>query len=190
MRFKSILLHTIVLYMTLVNVSFAQKHGKYYATLTEVDPMSFGGSFIYSEFKDQSISITWELRDKEIYFDLINKSDGTIKIIWDEAAYIDPSGQTEKVFHNGVKYIDRNGPQPATSIIKGAKLRDLVTPSDYAYYLSGAYGGWMQKSIFPYKKKTGAIYDGKQFKILLPLQIGDARRDYIFTFKTKWEPNN
>lgn len=186
MSLKSTILIITALFL-IVNTSLGQKNGKYSATITEVEPISFGGSFTDSEFKDQSISILWTLSDKELFFDLTNNSDGTIKIIWDDAAYIDPTGQTNKVFHNGVKYTDRNSSLPSTSIIKGAKLTDIVAPSDYAYFLSGQYGGWMQKSLFPYSKKIGVIHDGKQFKVLLPLQIGVSRRDYIFTFKTKWQ---
>lgn len=188
MNLKTVVPIMLIVVLLTSNLSMAQKFGKYTATLTEVDPSTFGGKITEAGFNDESITISWLLSDTEVFFDLTNNSPSTIKINWEEAAYIDTKGETNKIFHNGVKYNERNGSQPASSVIKGAKIKDLIAPSDYAYFLSGSYGGWKQRALFPYSKKIGPIYDGQTFKILLPLTIGESRRDYIFSFVTKWVP--
>ena len=66
-----------------------------------------------------------------------NKSNYSIKIQWDDVAYISSSGQTGRVMHSGVKYIDRNNSQPASVIPKSASLSDIVIPNDNIYYVSG-----------------------------------------------------
>lgn len=53
-------------------------------------------------------------------------------------------GQVGRVMHSGVKYIDRNNSQPASVILKGATLSDIILPTDNVYYISGQYGGWRE----------------------------------------------
>lgn len=58
----------------------------------------------------------------------VNKTDKFIKIIWDETAFINPSGQSEKVIHEGVKLVDRNAPMAPSLIPPKASLTDIITP--------------------------------------------------------------
>lgn len=39
--------------------------------------------------------------------------------------------------HVGTKFSEREGDQPATTIIKGAKIEDLATPTSNVYYDDG-----------------------------------------------------
>ena len=104
-----------------------------------------------------------------------NKSDNSIKIIWDEAVYIDEDNTSRKVFHSGVKYEDGEKAQPLTVIAKKTKINDLVAPVDNIYYASG---GWGIRSLFSVQKSAG-----KTVKILLPIQIQETINEYIFSFK-------
>ena len=103
-----------------------------------------------------------------------NKSDNSIKIIWDEAVYIDEDNSSLRVIHSGVKYVDGEKAQPLTVIAKKTKINDLVTPVDNIYYS----GGWGKRPLFSVQKSAG-----KTVKILLPIQIQETINEYIFSFK-------
>ena len=140
-------------------------------------------------YEDGLIKIIWLPQKNQFSFNLTNKSDHSIKIIWDEAVYVDETGSSKKVFHSGVKYTDRTNSQPPTTIVKGANLDDLVMPTDNAYFVSGQYGGWQEKPLFINYSSTpeglNAIkltYIGKTVKVLLPIKIEETVNEYLFTF--------
>lgn len=59
-----------------------------------------------NSYEDDFIKIIWLPALTEFSFTLENKSDNSIKIIWDEAVYIDEDNSSLKVIHSGVKYVD------------------------------------------------------------------------------------
>ncbi|MBB6131798.1 hypothetical protein [Mucilaginibacter lappiensis] len=195
---KTFLLITCVL--SIQSVSFAQKgdyktmlnkvesHGKVTgdSTTIKVDSLTNPNNFHYT-YTDKNIDFTIYRGVTEFYFDLKNNSGQTLKILWDDAAYINTDGTTNKVIHTGVKFIDRNNSQPATSIINGAKISDIVAPTNNVYYSSGSYGGWEQLPLLPKPKRhTDPQYNNTQIKILLPISIDGASIEYIFTMNVKW----
>jgi len=143
-------------------------------------------------YEDELIKIVWLPLSTQFAFTLENKSDNSIKIIWDEAVYVDENGSSGRVMHSGVKYVDRSNPQPPTVVVKKAKVDDMVVPTDNIYYISGQYGGWQTKPLFPNRATTQEElntltqkYVGKTVKILLPLQIQETVNEYIFSFKVE-----
>ena len=140
-------------------------------------------------YEDDYIDIVWFVGLKQFNFVLKNKSNHTIKINWDDISYVDIKGNTGRVMHSGVKYVDRNASQPASSIPKGASLTDIILPVDNVYFVSGQYGGWREKLLIPayYKSKEAMeqeapTYVGKQMKILMPISIESVQNDYTFVF--------
>ena len=138
------------------------------------------------------INIVWLPLSKQFGFTLLNKTNHSIKIIWDEAVYVDENGLSRRLMHSGVKYTDRNNPQPPTVVVKNAKIDDVVLPTDNIYYVSGQYGGWTTKPLLPNRATTkeelntlSKKYIGKTVKILLPLQIEETVNEYIFSFKVE-----
>lgn len=143
-------------------------------------------------YEDDMIKIVWLPLSTQFGFTLQNKTDHSIKIIWDEAVYVDPNGSSGRVMHAGVKYIDRNNPQPPTVIVKNANIDDMIVPTDNIYYVSGQYGGWRTKPMLPNRANTqeelNALtqqYIGKEVRVLLPLEIQGTVNEYIFTFKVE-----
>lgn len=143
-------------------------------------------------YEDDMIKIIWLPLSTQFSFTLQNKTDHSIKIIWDEAVYVDQNGSSGRVMHAGVKYIDRSNPQPPTVVVKNANIDDIVVPTDNIYYVSGEYGGWRTKPIFPNKAATPEElkamtqkYIGNEVRILLPLKIEETINEYIFTFKVE-----
>lgn len=140
-------------------------------------------------YEDDFIEIIWYVSTKQFNFKLTNKSNHTIKINWDDISFVDYDGKVGRVMHAGVKYTDRNGSQPATTVPKNASIEDLLLPTENVYYLSGQYGGWREKLLIPSIYQTpeafaaGANeYVGKTMKILMPIMIENVQNDYTFEF--------
>lgn len=122
--------------------------------------------------------------DKEQFsFVLKNVSDNSIKVVWNEAVFVGMSGSTSKVMHSGIKYSQREGDQPASVIIRGAKLEDIAAPTELIYY-SDLLKKWTSKSMYP--SKSGL--DG-QVSLMLPIQIKETINEYIFVFDVVYKYN-
>lgn len=145
-------------------------------------------------YEDDFIEIVWYVGLKKFNFELKNKSTHTMKINWDDISYVDINGKTRRVMHAGVKYIERNNSQPATSLPKGASLSDILLPTDNVILSSGLYGGWIESNLIPsYYSTSEAMangaesYVGKKMTILMPIMIENVQNDYTFVFNIdKW----
>ena len=134
-------------------------------------------------FEDDLIKAFFLFDSDSVLFEVNNKTDFTIKINWDNAAYIDTSSTSMRVIHSGVRLMDRNSSQAPSIIVRKGKLVDSVTPSENIYFISGQYGGWKYASLFPkYNVESAKTYMGKSCSLLLPLEIEGVTNDYIFTF--------
>jgi hypothetical protein len=141
-------------------------------------------------YEDELIKIVWLPLSSQFSFNLKNKTDHSIKIIWNEAVYVDENGSSGRVMHSGVKYVDRNNPQPPTVVVKNASIDDIIVPTDNIYYVSGEYGGWRTKPLLPNRASTQEeltnltnSFIDKTVSVLLPLQIEDTVNEYLFKFK-------
>ncbi len=136
-------------------------------------------------YNDNVIAIKIAGNEKELDFYLKNISDHSLKIIWNEAAFVGLNGTTSKIMHKGTKFSDRNEDQPATTIIKDAILEDAILPTSNVY-LTGYYGigyYWDTYPILPLR------YFGKiagEIKLMLPIQIKDVINEYTFVFKVSY----
>lgn len=138
------------------------------------------------KYSDNVIDIEWEHNpgDRIFNFELKNKSDLAIKIIWNEAAYIDYTNKTDKVVHSGIRYIDKNKDQLPTIIPPSAVIQDMVIPTKNIYY-SDALNEWRIGSLFVAMDKD--LIENRVVKIQLPVQIKNVNYNYIFHFKVNWK---
>lgn len=140
-------------------------------------------------FEDDMIAVTWFVTSSQFNFVLRNKTNHSIKIPWDEVAYINPSGQSMRCIHSGIKLIDRNNAQAPTIVAKKSTLSDLLMPADHIYYISGKYGGWHEKSLFgDFKSQEEANQSGlkgTKVSVLLPIIIENVTNEYTFHFELK-----
>lgn len=138
-------------------------------------------------YNDSIIDITIFGTSEEFKFVLKNISDHSLKIIWNEAVFVGLDGSTSKIMHVGTKYSQREADQPATVVIKGAKIDDLATPTANVYYDEGykigysTYGnGWKTRSMLP-KEYSGK--EAGEIRLMLPIQIKDVVNEYTFVFR-------
>ena len=176
--------------------------GKYISLLAEVEKPSnseirYGETMtIPSEngiskftYKDNVIDIMIFADRSNFNFVLQNISESSIKIVWDEAVFVNFDGSTEKVMHKGIKFSEKNGAQPATTIIKNAKWEDTVTPTHLVNYREATKyieGGWDTYSMYPREK---GLNPG-QIKLMLPIQIKDVINEYVFIFDVQYVFNH
>ena len=155
----------------------------------KISPVDDKGVTKYS-FDDNLVNVVWLVTNDDISFVLENKTDYSMKIIWDDAAFVDSKGQSQRVMHSGVKYTDRNNSQPPTIIVRKGKITDIVQPVDLVYL--DYY--WFTHPMFNDYIRNGneqTVTDmlksnvGKQIQVLLPLKIEETVNDYIFTFTVK-----
>lgn len=132
-------------------------------------------------YKDNIIDLLIFGTSKQFHFILKNISDSTIKVVWNEAAFVDYDGSSSKIMHVGTKYSQREADQPATTIIKGAKIEDVVTPNCNVRY-SEYTKNWIIDSMYPSK----GLKDPGQLRLMLPIQIKDVVNEYIFIFDVKF----
>jgi len=132
-------------------------------------------------YTDNKIDIIFRMGEKQIAFDLQNKTETGIRINWDEVGYISPTGRTMRVIHSGIRLMDRNSPQAPTMVPPGSRVSDVIIPSENIYFVSGRYGGWNELDLFPGNDKS--IYKGAEFGLYFPLVMGDRREDYKFIFR-------
>lgn len=114
-------------------------------------------------------------------FTLKNISENSIKIIWNEAVYVDPNGNTSKIMHVGTKYSQKEGDQPATTIIKGAKIDDIACPIKNVRY-SDILKEWITEPLITTKPNLNI----NPIRLMLPIQVKDVINEYIFIFEVKW----
>lgn len=141
-------------------------------------------------YQDSIIQIKWTYTSTAFEFTLLNKTNKSLKVNWEESAYIDENGESNRVFHKGIKFEDRSQAQPTTVVIRGSVLSDLVAPVDKVHYASGQYGGWYTRPLFEVNSWTTsgakAMEDkirGKTVSILLPIVYEGRTREFIFNFK-------
>lgn len=144
-------------------------------------------------YEDNLINIVWLPTSDKFIFKLKNKTDHSIKIIWDEAAYIDTNSISHRVIHSGTKYTDKNNPQPPSVVARNTSINEMILPADH---IKWGYGSWSTNPILPNtafttttsKEQFKSIckkYMGKNIQVLLPIKVKKITNEYYFTFEIK-----
>jgi hypothetical protein len=139
-------------------------------------------------FEDEVIRILWypEAKMEGMLFELLNKSDYTARIVWDQSSFVDVAGNNHRVMHSGVKFIDRNASQVPSTIIKKGTLKDGFFPTDYVSFERGwrkfPIAGQLGADSIEEARTISQSYLGKSFRFLMPFQVQDRFYEYIFTF--------
>jgi hypothetical protein len=135
-------------------------------------------------FEDDIIDIVIFGDNTQFSFKIKNKAKNSIKIIWDDAVFVDCNGSTSKIMHSGIKYSQKEASQPASTIIGGAYLEDIACPISNVRY-SEILHEWVTDSMYP----TEGILEKKQMRLMLPIQIKDVVNEYVFVFDVTYTFN-
>ena len=173
---------------------------RYGATTT----ITLGDSSRY-KFEDGLIGLQIGVMHNAIRLRVQNRTDQSMKVIWDEASFIDLDGVLSRVMHIGVKYVDRNAAQPPTVIPAHQRLADDLFPTDRVWFrpasahltaayqngplLKPAYGATVVQQGEPVPAApdsfTTAVRSrvGRRFAIVIPFEADGVKNEYTFWFK-------
>lgn len=133
-------------------------------------------------YEDNYIDIHFFIRSHDISFDLYNNSPHSLRLLWDEASYVDTYGSTSKIMHNGIKYSEREKAQSPSTIIRGACLSDVAIPTCNVYY-SDVLKEWNIWPMYP-TTPTDKLYN---ICLMLPIQIKGVTNEYLFVFEIRYD---
>lgn len=140
-------------------------------------------------YSDDKIDAKFSISRTSINFQINNKTNEVLKIIWDEGAIIQ-NGRSKRITHSGVNYINRGSYQPPTIIPANTRIEDSVLPTENVYF-SEVYGTWIEKDLFITKthqsELTKAILNqkGQKFSLYLPIIYQGNNINYNFEFLIK-----
>ena len=178
------------------------------AQLQQQEAQKLGNTYTYSHkvygdntddkntFNDNNVKVVFSFGTKEIDFVLENLTDNPVKIIWDEASLVQYT-EGRKVFHKGVKYVDRDGAQVPTIVPSKTTWSDLVIPTEKVFYREGYYGqyiqnpgGWETLELWigkdrniPNVETTIMGLKGQKYRLLLPMVVNGVKKNYTFNFE-------
>ena len=129
--FKLVVLNSFIFFLTgckpyaSYNISLSKverntKASEIYGKM-KIDKFQKDGNTSFS-FEDGLIKSTWIVGYDQIYFEINNKINHSIKIIWDDAVYVDENGESHRVMHSGIKYSDREKSMVPSVIVRKEKI--------------------------------------------------------------------
>lgn len=185
--------HTCSFLNPLSNAFAEDLSGNYVTLLASVEKPSnaeirYGTTTVVEDDKvtkysyvDNAIDIIIFGNSTQFYFVLKNVTDNSIKVVWNEAVFVDYDGSTSKIMHLGTKYSQKDGDQPASTIIKGAKIEDVAVPTVNVRY-SDTKKDWVTESMYP----SGPCKEPGQLRLMLPIKLKEVINEYIFVFDVKY----
>lgn len=132
-------------------------------------------------YEDDMVSFTWYVSKSQLNFRLENKTNHSMKIPWDDIVFINPAGQSMRVIHSGIRYVDRNNAQSPSVVAKNSAINDILVPSDHIYYLDdggSGFGGWKVHDVFHNYERIGA-----EASVVFPIVIENVTNEYTFRFR-------
>lgn len=146
------------------------------------------GSYVY---EDEVIRIEWVITTSEFAFSLENKSGRSLRLDWDGMSYVDAGGNVGRLLHTGMRYVEPNAVQPATTIPRGASLSDVLVPANNVYRGPGGFGWeWKHGPLVPSKFKNRKSFDaamdkyvGRELVIAMPIEVDGQALEYDFRFE-------
>lgn len=129
-------------------------------------------------YEDDLIKSVFNIQSNQIEFALFNKTNSTIKIIWDESAVV-INGITYKVAHKNVKFSEMSVSHPPTVVPPDAVLNDIIIPVDFVKYVEKE--GWKTMPFF--EGNSNGLY---KLGALLMLTVNGKPKEYYFVFDVNY----
>lgn len=132
-------------------------------------------------FVDDWLSVVFDVRNAELQFSLRNRTGDAMQILWNNASYLDLSGESHKIIHRGIPLADRNEPLPPTDVEPFTTLDEMVYPADRVIG-SRVFSDWRLNPLLPHRQQI-AEYHGQRIGLNLPVRVGHNLREYKFRLK-------
>jgi len=139
--------------------------------------------------EDQYIAVEYlpDTVDSGISVKFVNKTDKAARILWDESTYMAPSGQSERIFHSGVKIADRGAPQAPSVIPPKSHLADDLIPITKVDW-SSTLGNWEYSPLCGSRSVTMHTIDddacvGQTFGYFITYEIDGKKKNLLLKYK-------
>ena len=136
-------------------------------------------------YEDSLILIVWEMGWDRLSFQLQNKTAASMKLPWDEMAYVNVNGISERVMHENMLFMDRGSVQPAAVIPRRGQIVNGIIP--LSHVVSGSSGPSVRSMFRPGYKYEGTASDaqknvGQKVSVLFPVESQGQTHEYMFHF--------
>lgn len=144
-------------------------------------------------FEDNLISASFVVRHGDILMSLQNRSNHSVRLLWNEATMVLPDGEVSPVMTDGWRYSECRSEKPPAVVPRSASVSSMVVPCSR---LSTISYEWIKGALYPVSVPTAAYdstvdavvglvkadtYD-RPLRFLLPIQIEGVTNEYTFGF--------
>lgn len=145
------------------------------------------GAGVYS---DEYVTLRPVWNEFQIDLTIFNNSKSSIRVLWDNAAYIDNYGISHRVIHMNTKFVDKEKAQVPSVIPTGSRIEDVVVPVNAIKNVGGV---WVPGPLVDnqYDTQARAEQELNKYKtnprysesmLLLPIEVEGKTIEYTITF--------
>lgn len=144
-------------------------------------------SDVPTSYKDELIFVSWKIDRNRINLSVKNNASGSIKILWDDMAFVGLNNDSHRIIHKGVKYSEKEKEQAPSIVARNTELIDVIIPADNIYYKE-SWAKWsahplVSDCLYSPEDEASQHPDGKKIQVLLPVIVNEKRYEYQFVFE-------
>ncbi|HKQ57482.1 MAG TPA: hypothetical protein VJY35_06410 [Candidatus Eisenbacteria bacterium] len=133
-------------------------------------------------FQDRELSFYFRPTPDALHFQVENRQDRPVWIVWERSTFSDPNGGVSKVAHNDTRWDDRFKNQNDTQIPGLQRYTgDYLLPLDYLLDPAGSFQQ-PHKPLFP-EDQRAPQYEDRVFGVDLTFLVEERPRTYSFRFR-------
>jgi hypothetical protein len=133
-------------------------------------------------FQDRELSFYFKPTPDALHFQVENRQDRPVWIVWERSSFYDPNGAVSKLAHSTTRWDDRFKAQPDTQIPGLQRYTgDYLLPLDYLFDPAGS-AVQTHRPLFP-EDQRAPQYEGRFFGVDLAFLVEERPRTYSFRFR-------
>ena len=133
-------------------------------------------------FQDRELSFYFRPAPDALHFQVENRQDRPVWIVWERSTFTDPHGGSGKLAHGTTRWDDRFKVQPDTQIPGLQRYTgDYLLPLDYLLDPAGS-GQQLHRPLFP-EDQRAQQYADKVFGVDLVFLVEERPRTYSFRYR-------
>ncbi len=122
------------------------------------------------QFRDKTIAVSFSVGEQSFQMRFENVTDVPVKIQWERAQYVDVTGQTQRLMHSGIRYVDRNNPIPDQTVAPHGVVEEAVIPVKNVF-VSPQKNGYDIRPLLPLDADAAAGLKGKSVILFIPVEV-------------------
>ena len=132
-------------------------------------------------FQDRELSFYFKPTPDALHFQVENRQDRPVWIVWERSAFADPNGGVGRVAHGSTRWDDRFKAQPDTQIPGLQRYTgDYLLPLSYLLDPAGS-AQQPHRPLFP-EDERAPQYSNRPFSVEMVFLVDQRPRSYTFRF--------